>query len=168
MRYLLIFFFFFAFGALKAQDGYVFTKEQHDQIRKNLNDYRILIKDYDNLSLSYNKYTHKFDSLNRVFNLYKELHSKTNTEVRQLDLLYQSATFENQKLKNQVEILRKKVLDTEPELARKDRMIIHWKRKYYRERKYDKGERIIANFVFGTMVGCSIIAVVNAIHNGTL
>jgi hypothetical protein len=153
----------FIASTLKAQDGYIFTKEQHDQIRKNLADYKILIKDYDDMST---KYQHKFDSMSRNFNLmvkeyqfYKELHSKTNTEFKKYEVLYQNSEYENQKLKNQIEILKQKVLNLEPEMARKDRMIIHWKAKYARERKYDKGERIIANFVFGTMVGGSIIAI---------
>jgi len=168
MRYLFIFFFFLLFGAVKAQDGYVFIKEQHDQIRKNLDDCRILIKDYDNLSINFKKYQQKFDSLNRVFLLYKELHAKSNSEVKRLDILYQNSTYENQKFKNQVEKKKKKILDTEPEMARKDRMVLHWKAKYYRERKYTKGERIIANFVFVSMAGCGVIAVVSAIRNHTL
>lgn len=168
MRVLLILLMIFITSVLKAQDGYVFTKEQHDQIRKNLADYKILIKDFDNLSADLNKYKYKVDSLNRQFALYRELHSKTNAEAKRFQVLYENSDYENKKLKNQVEILKKKLLDIEPEMARKDRMVIHWKAKYAHERRYDRGDRIAANFVFGTMVGCGIIAVVSAIKNHTL
>ena len=40
---------------LKAQEGYIFTKEQHELIRKNLSDYKILIKQYDFQSAEFEK-----------------------------------------------------------------------------------------------------------------
>ena len=147
----MLIFAFFTISA-QAQDGYIFTREQHEQIKKNLYDYKNLIKDYKILD-------HRFDSLKNAFQFLKKLHSGQTIELDELHIKYQSLkrentdlifyTLENEKLKKQNESLQR-------ELDYKNKALYNYKGKYEREHRLTRGDRIIGNAVLGMFVMCGM------------
>lgn len=148
---------FFVFSLLfaicaNAQDGYVFTREQHEQIKRNLQDYRILIKDYKLLD-------HRYDSLKNAFQFLKKLHSGQTIEFQELQLKYQSLKRENADLVFYTEEnrkLREQLVHTEKNLDIKTREMFKFKRMYERQHRLTRGDRIMGNAVLGTFVMCAI------------
>lgn len=137
---------------LQAQDGYIFTKEQHDQIRKNLQDYKILIKDYNFKSKQY-------DSLKLAFQLLKKLHTKQTDEFAEMAEKYRQLRNENVTLTNLVlenGELKKQLEATKRTLDNRTHESFVWKRKYEREHRLKRGDRIMGNAVLGTFVMCAI------------
>lgn len=110
----LIFLFFISISFISvAQEGYIFSNDQHEQIKKNLSDYKILIKEYD--------------SLNKEFIKLKNLHSQHRCD-----------TINVFRLKKENEDLKKTLLLKEKEIKYKTRMMYHFEWKYIRERKKRK------------------------------
>jgi len=135
-----------------AQDGYVFTKEQHEQIKKNLQDYRTLIKDYKVLN-------HRFDSLKNAFHFLKKLHSVQTIEFEELKVKYQSLKRENADLifyTEENKKLKEQLGHTERNLEIKTKDMFKFKRMYEREHRLTRGDRIIGNTILGTFVMCAI------------
>ena len=157
----LLFVFSIVFGlSAQAQDGYVFTKIQHEQIKKNLQDYKILIKDYKFLD-------HRYDSLKNAFQFLKKQHSNQIIEFEKLQFKYQYLkrentdfifyTLENEKLKKQNESLKH-------ELDYKNKALYNYKRKYEREHRLTRGDRIIGNAVLGIFVMCGMWGIYTSIE----
>jgi chromosome segregation ATPase len=153
-------FLLFSIG-LSAQDTdrYIFTKEQHDQIKKNLSDYKILIDQYDGLSENFKKLTQEFEIVKGKFELLKKLRDDHDNQMRKLQVAYDNAIYDNNKLLLSLEELNKKLLAVEPELQRKEKMIYKYKCLYNKELKTTKLQRIASNAIFGAIIGASLWAI---------
>lgn len=152
MRWIFFIFSLFFAISVNAQDGYVFTREQHEQIKKNLQDYKILIKDYKVLN-------HKFDSLKNSFQFLKKLHSGQTIELEQLQIKYQSLKRENNDLVFYTEEnkkLKEQLFHTEKNLEIKTKDMFKFKRMYEREHRLTRGDRIFGNAVLGSFVMCAM------------
>lgn len=147
MKILLIAFFSLLSTILLAQDndGYIFTKEQHEQIKKNLQDYKILIKDYEFKSK-------QFDSLKLIFELTKNKYQVQKFEYNKLLEKYNRINIDHSNLlylKSENEKLKMEILSLNHELKYKNKSINFYKDKYYKAAKLDKGDRIARNFIWG-------------------
>lgn len=149
-----IFFVFSLFYTIctNAQDGYIFTREQHEQIKKNLLDYKSLIKDNKILN-------HRFDSLKNAFQFLKKLHSGQAIEFQELQIKYQSLKRENADLvfyTEENEKLKQQLIHTEKNLEIKTKDMFRYKRMYERQHRLTRGDRIIGNAVLGMFVMCGM------------
>jgi hypothetical protein len=152
MKSLLIMLLLLISTALQAQDGFILTKEQHDQIRKNIADYKILIKDY-------NVQSKQLDSVKKAFALYKKLHSIQNNEIEEMKLKVQELRIENNRLNNTEydnTRLKEELESTKRTVEIRTREMFFYKRKYERELKLTRGDRIFGNAVLGTFVACAL------------
>lgn len=160
MRWIFLLFVLFFTVSARAQDGYIFTKTQHEQIKKNLQDYKVLIKDYRVLD-------YRFDSLKSAFQFLKKLHSGQTFELEELQVKYQNLkrensdlvfyTIENDKLKKLNESLQR-------ELDYKNKSLFDYKRKYEREHRLTRGDRIIGNSILGTFIVCGMWAIYTSLE----
>jgi hypothetical protein len=128
-RLILLIFVFFPMMSI-AQEGYIFSKEQHEQIKKNLDDYKILIKEYDLQSEAFEECKRELYAIQKT----------QTTEYKILKLKYDSLQKlhniawllkENQELKLKLELSNK-------EIKYKTRMMYHFEWKYNQERKKRK------------------------------
>jgi hypothetical protein len=144
----LLFFLFMLFSlTLQAQEGYVFTKEQHDQIRKNLQDYKTLIKDY-------NFKNKQYDSMKLAFNLLKKMHAKQTSEFEEMAAKYQHLRGENITLTNLVlenGVLKEELATTKRMLENRTHESFVWKRRYDREHRLKRGDRILLGCAWGLL-----------------
>ena len=147
-----------------AQDGYIFTREQHEQIKRNLQDYKILIKDNKILN-------HRFDSLKNAFKILKYVHSNKTIELEELKEKYTNLKKENSDvifLKIENEKLRKNNESLQRELDYKNKSLYNYKGKYEREHRLNRGDRIIGNAVLGTFISCALWAIYTSIEKNYL
>lgn len=156
---------FFTSTGVFAQDGYVFTKEQHAKIKKNLEDYRLLITRFDSLS-------NAFDNLTKQYKLIVSLRNGDQYEMRQLKLEFENKNqeLENEKnrytfLQYQNDLLKKDVNRLEKELKISNRQTIIFKAKYAHERKWTAGERIAINIMWGIVAAYGVYDLVDLIRN---
>lgn len=165
MKPFLILFLLFCSTALFGQnDDYILTKYQHDQIKRNLADYKKLITSFDSLS-------RKFDVLTQQFELTKILRSN---DKAQFDKLLQKAQtnnqselenykirYENLKLNN--EGLQSEILKLNKQLEILSRSHISLRIKYQKEISTTRGDRLMANTVWAIMASATVLAIYTTI-----
>lgn len=144
-----------------AQDGFYFTREQHDKIRKNLDDYKTLLVQYDFKS-------EEFEKLKREFEFLKQLRSKEVIEytelkremidIRNTNIKLSNALAENEKLKKQILLM-------ESDLKHKEKTLFMWKGKYNRQLTLTRGDRIMAGVIEGIFISCGLIAIFTTIES---
>lgn len=170
MKYLILLVALFLGQTLYAQvsigDNYIFTKEQHDQIKKNLNDYRELIKSFD-------KMNEEFKNMKEQFELLKALRNNDQVEINRLtseltkykveNFAYENLKVQHDNLKFNYEKLQAEVLVLNTQLEHSGRSVGYWSRKYQKQIRYDRGDRIMEGFVFGSMVGAALLLIYNDI-----
>lgn len=146
----LIFFiiFFISFYTAHSQDGFFLTKQQHEQIKANLRDYKVLIVKYDVKSK-------EFEELKAQYAFSKKLYVDLQYENEVLRLKSINAhnleikiqNLENDKLK-----LTEKILSQQRELDYKNQSLYNYKRKYLKEHSLNRGDRLMAAVVYGSFM----------------
>lgn len=145
--------------------SYILTKEQHDLLRKNIEDYKVLIQKFDLLNMD-------FEKMKREYEIIKAQKNNQSVEFRQLELDLSAAQlrannmqikFDNLKLS--YDDLQKKILTMDKQLEHTGRSVSYWQQKYKKEIRYDRGDRIMAGAVFGTLVGGALMAIYIAIED---
>lgn len=157
MKYLLtILFMLMSFVVNAQQDDYIyFTKQQHEQIKRNLEDYKTLIKQYDFQSA-------EFDKMKRQFELIKQLRTNDSEELARYKKMYldlknsdiqlANVIAENQKLKLEIDIIDK-------DRKYKERRMNLYIYRYNKELNRSKGERIFAGFFSGMIISATLISI---------
>jgi len=156
MKYLLITFFLLTSFVVNAQDDYIyFTKQQHEQIKRNLDDYKNLIKQYDFQSA-------EFDKLKRQFELTRQLRNTENEELARYKKMYidlknsdiqlANVLAENQKLRLEIDIIDK-------DRRYKEKRMNLYIYRYNKELNRSKGERIFAGFFSGMIISATLISI---------
>jgi hypothetical protein len=132
----------------QVKTGYYLTNEQHELLRKDLDDYKILINE--------------FEQLKRDFELLKLLNAAQKKEldkpkVQPIDeqsLLIKISTLEAEKKKLFYERNSLKI-----ELEAKNENYLLYKGKYFRELKKNLPDRIIGNGILGTIIACGLLII---------
>lgn len=139
-----------------SQDKFILTKEQHDELRKNIDDYKVLIKKFDEMKQN-------FDNLVKEFELTKALKSNQKIEfdkiLAQSQLQLNNADIKYNNLKKQNDDLQMKILTLNKQLEYTVRSSTHWRNKYQKEIKWDRGDRIVANCVWAIMVSATLMII---------
>lgn len=159
------------YGQSTIGDNYVFTKEQHDQIRKNLDDYRVLIVKFDKINA-------EFNILIQQYELIKALRSKQEIQITDLqnelkqtkkeNIAYGNLLIKHENLKLNYENLQSEVLKLNKQLENTGKSAGYWQHKYTRQLKIDRGDRIMANAVWATITGVVILIIYSDISNNYL
>lgn len=167
MKWIIAFLLMFSGFLTQAQDGYVFTKQQHDEIRKNLQDYKRLIGQFDSLD-------REFKIMKTNFEFTKALHDNDIIKLQELDLElknckidkreYDDLIFQNTKQKIRIEHLEMEVLNLTSQVKKQNITITHLRTRNARLLDRTRGDRIMEGFVFGSMIGASIIAIWAGTH----
>lgn len=166
MRIILFIIAFFVGTALYAQynigDNYIFTKEQHDQIKKNLNDYRNLIKSFDTLNT-------KFKMLVQQYELIKSIKNQQDIKIKELNIevenfksqtiAFENLQYQNQNLKSSYEKLQHDISVLNNRVVRQEKSIDYWRHKYNKRNEHTTVERAIIAFVYGSMIGGALLAI---------
>lgn len=162
-------FFFLPVLACFGQDEYVLTKDQHDKIKKNLYDYRLLIKSFDSISTEFKKLTEQYQLTlqlrNRDVEEFKLTESKLNFRIiKERDTVMRERNrisfleYQNNTLRKEIEKLNK-------ELKVSNKNVILFKSKYYHERKWTAAERIAINVMWATFITFGTYDLVDLIKN---
>ena len=143
--------------------GFILTKEQHDNIKKNLNDYRALIVDFEKLNKN-------FDNLKQQFELAKELNGRKNFEIEEIKLNFEKErvgyetllannkiAYENLKLN--YDQLKEKLVERDQMLQFTSKNLTTMTNKYRIQLDYDRGDRIMEGAVFGSIVGAALLII---------
>jgi len=166
MKHILFVLLFFVTQHLYAQvsigDTYVFTKEQHDQIRKNLDDYRELI-------VKFNKINSDFEILTQQYELAKALKNNQDVQIKELQLelkqtkrdnmAYDNLLIQHENLKLNYTDLQEQMAKLNKQLANSSKSILFYKGKLARELQYSHGDRIVANIVWASMVSATLMII---------
>jgi hypothetical protein len=164
MRSFLIIFFLFCTTALFGQDEYMLTKYQHDQIKKNLADYKKLIGSFDSLSKKFDVLTQQFQLCKTLRNndkaefdkIYEKLQASNQTEINNYKIRY-----ENLKINN--EGLQSEILKLNKQLENLSKSHITLRFKYQREIETTRGDRLMANSVWAIMASCTALIIYSTI-----
>ena len=160
MRFILLFFAILCCTAASAQDGYYLTKEQHEQIKKNLKDYRVLIYNFDDQK-------REFEKLKSQFELLRKMNSDQSSELMKLktdnidihNLNVKVSNLEEEKLK-----LNEKISSLLRELEYKNKSLNSYKSKYLKEYASNRGDRIIKNSIWATFSVFGLWAIYTSIE----
>jgi hypothetical protein len=155
MKYIIFFLFFLSAISGNSQDGFILTKKQHEELRKNLEDYKVLINDYK-------IQTNEFDKLKAEFELLKKLRNSESAELIQLKKDYLSLNNQKIHLENVLENYQNQLKEIEVlknEIKRKNSIIITLQGKYYRERNKTRGDRILSGMFSGMFISCALIGI---------
>lgn len=152
-------------------DNYMFTKEQHDQIKKNLDDYRDLIT-------KFNKMNTDFQMLTEQFELAKTLKNRQDVQINELQLelkqtkrdnmAYDNLSIQHDNLKIGYDNLEKEIVKLNKQLENKTKSVDYWQRKYSKQAKMDRGDRIVGNAVYAIITGCVLLIIYQDIANNYL
>jgi len=145
MKYVLLLILFFVVSLAHAQDGYYLTRQQHEQIKKNLRDYRSLIYNFD-------EQKKEFEKLKSQFELIRKLHSSKMEELERFksdrtEISNLNVKISNLEGQNQALVLR--INSMQNELDYKNKSLNSYKSKYLREYASNRGDRIIRSVVYG-------------------
>lgn len=171
MKWIIGIFLMFSGFLTQAQDGYVFTKQQHDEIRKNLQDYKRLIGQFDSLG-------REFKIMKTNYEFYKALHDKDVIKLQEFDVAmknceidkkeYNDLLFQNSKQKDRIDRLEAEVLGLTNQTKKQNITITHLRTRNARLIDKTRGDRIIEGTVFGMLVGCSILGIWSEIQDHLL
>lgn len=167
MKWIIALFLAFSGFLCQAQDGYVFTKQQHDEIRKNLQDYKRLIGQFDSLG-------REFKIMKQNYEFSKALHDNDVIKLQEINIelkkavvderKYSDLIFQNERQKIMIENLQHDVLVLNSQIRYQNKTIIRLQTRNARLIDKTRGDRIMEGFVFGAMVGASIIAIWMGTH----
>ncbi len=157
MKYILFTFFLLISIISKSQEqeGFYLTNQQHVQIKKNLTDYRNLIKKYSVIS-------EEFEQLKKDYTFLKKLHSNQKIELEELK--FKTISIRNQEvliqnLENQNKALLDKIASQERVNKIITKSLHYFQSKYLNLRNSTKGERITTNIFWGIMVTGTLLVI---------
>lgn len=150
------------YAQITIGDSYVFTKEQHDQIKKNLDDYRSLISRFDKISAD-------FAILTEQYELIKTLRSNQDVKIKELEIelkvtkrdnmTYDNLLIQHNNLKLNYSNLQEEINKLNKQLVNSSKSVLFYKGKLARELQYSHGDRIFANIVWATMVSATLMVI---------
>lgn len=155
MKWFLFTFFIFIGFICMGQDGFYLTNEQHIQLKKNLADYRILIKNYEIKSEEFDKLTTEYFFLKNLYTEQKLDIETLKKQVIESHNLYSTninLTIENKKLITKVESMQR-------EIGYKNKSLFSYQTKYLKLLNTTKGERIVSNIFWSIMVSGALIVI---------
>lgn len=155
MKYILLFITIFSFYAASAQDGYYLTKEQHEQIKKNLKDYKTLIYNFD-------EQKRKLAELVAQFEFTRKMYAERDAElakVKRENIDIHNLEIKIENLENDKKALNERIASMQREMDYKNKSLNTYKSKYLKEYTSNRGDRIIANSIWATFVVCGMWAI---------
>lgn len=148
MKHLLFILFIIIGYSANAQDGFFLTKQQHEQIKANLRDYKVLI-------IKYEVRSKEFEDLKAQYaftkNLYVNLQSE-NEILRLKSINAHNLEIKIQNLENDKLKMAEKISSQQRELEYKNKSLYNYQRKYFKERSTNRGDRLMAAVVYGSFM----------------
>lgn len=151
-RYIFLLLFSLLATVSKAQDGFYLTQIQHEQIKKNLADYKSLIVKFDMRS-------QEFELLKSKFEFLQKLRSEDQIEIARLkreDITIHNLEIKVENLEGEKLKLNERILAMQVELDYKNKSLNTYKSKYLKEYSSNRGDRIISATILGMFGVCAI------------
>lgn len=162
-------FFFLPLFSCFGQSEYVITQDQHDKLKKNLDDYRLLIKSFDSMAIEFKKMTEQYQ-LSLL--LRKRDKDEFSYQISKLDLVITKEKDTVQRERNRIsflqyqnEILRKDIEKLNKDLKFSNHQTLTFKAKYYHERKWTTAERIVINVMWAAFITFGTYDLIDLIKN---